>query len=255
MRDNKFVVFILGKKSLHKKWNFSLRVSPVNVIKSLMENFIFWAVSKANWSQLSLNDPDIQLMHFSHKTSLRKKNHQGRYFTLHLFILALNIWTNSYCFVLLGRLFHIHRRRKERLHIIFKPLTIPIDTGRKLNVHKAFRRGPECLLDVYVQFTSCVYEVYSQINFVIDIWLSCEYGSDIYWFYSFFLSAKSFSWFTCVRTKISWWNGGEQPCKPLCITNVNARLPLCVSLVCHYCMLMVYAYAFSGNSWYVADFW
>ena len=31
----------------------------------------------------------------------------------------------------------------------------PLDTGRKLNVHKTFRRRPERLM--YVQFTSCVY--------------------------------------------------------------------------------------------------
>ena len=31
----------------------------------------------------------------------------------------------------------------------------PVDTGRKLNVHKTFRRRPEC--SMYVQFTSCVY--------------------------------------------------------------------------------------------------
>ena len=33
-------------------------------------------------------------------------------------------------------------------------LDIPVDTGRKLNVHKTFRRLPERLM--YVQFTSCV---------------------------------------------------------------------------------------------------
>ena len=32
---------------------------------------------------------------------------------------------------------------------------IPVDTGRKLNAHKMFRRGPGRLM--YVQFTSCVY--------------------------------------------------------------------------------------------------
>ena len=31
----------------------------------------------------------------------------------------------------------------------------PVDTERKLNVHKTFRRRPERLM--YVQFTSCVY--------------------------------------------------------------------------------------------------
>ena len=73
MRDNKFVIFLLGKKSLLKKWNFSLRIYPVNVTKSLMENVIFCAVSKANWSQLNLNDPDIQVMQLSRETNLRKK--------------------------------------------------------------------------------------------------------------------------------------------------------------------------------------
>ena len=32
---------------------------------------------------------------------------------------------------------------------------IPVNAGRKLNVHKKFRRRPGCLM--YVQFTSCVY--------------------------------------------------------------------------------------------------
>ena len=31
----------------------------------------------------------------------------------------------------------------------------PVDTGRKLNVRKTFRRRPGC--SMYVQFTSCVY--------------------------------------------------------------------------------------------------
>ena len=37
--------------------------------------------------------------------------------------------------------------------------TPPVDTGRKLNVHKTFRRRPERLLNILmcVQFTSCVY--------------------------------------------------------------------------------------------------
>ena len=37
---------------------------------------------------------------------------------------------------------------------------IPVDTGRKLNVHKAFRRRPGRILNVlctFVQFTFCVY--------------------------------------------------------------------------------------------------
>ena len=33
---------------------------------------------------------------------------------------------------------------------------IPVDTGRKLNVHKTFKTSSEGLM--YVQFTSCVYE-------------------------------------------------------------------------------------------------
>ena len=35
----------------------------------------------------------------------------------------------------------------------FTSSTSPVDTGRKLNVHKTFRRRP----GLYVQFTSCVY--------------------------------------------------------------------------------------------------
>ena len=34
-------------------------------------------------------------------------------------------------------------------------LYFPLDTGRKLNVHKMFRTSSERLM--YVQFTSCVY--------------------------------------------------------------------------------------------------
>ena len=34
-----------GKQPPRKKWSFSLRISSVNVIKSLIENFIFWGVS------------------------------------------------------------------------------------------------------------------------------------------------------------------------------------------------------------------
>ena len=34
---------------------------------------------------------------------------------------------------------------------------IPVDTGRKLNVHKTFRRRRGHLLNVNVQFTTCVY--------------------------------------------------------------------------------------------------
>ena len=40
-------------------------------------------------------------------------------------------------------------------------ITSPVDTGRKLNVHKTFRRRPERLLNILmcVQFTSCVFGV------------------------------------------------------------------------------------------------
>ena len=37
----------------------------------------------------------------------------------------------------------------------FAITNFPVDTGRKLNVHKTFRRRPGRLMDV--QFTSCVY--------------------------------------------------------------------------------------------------
>ena len=40
----------------------------------------------------------------------------------------------------------------------------PVDTGRKLNVHKTFRRRPGRLM--YVQFTSCVYGVSSICSFL-----------------------------------------------------------------------------------------
>ena len=52
-------------------------------------------------------------------------------------------------------------------------LLFPVDTGRKRNVHKTFRRRPGCLLNVlctfnlrhvYVQFTSCYY-FYQVFNF------------------------------------------------------------------------------------------
>ena len=35
----------------------------------------------------------------------------------------------------------------------------PVDTGRKLNVHKTFRRSPSSERLMYVQFMSCVYAV------------------------------------------------------------------------------------------------
>ena len=40
-------------------------------------------------------------------------------------------------------------------------ITFPVDTGRKLKVHKTFRRRPGRLLNILmcVQFTSCVYGV------------------------------------------------------------------------------------------------
>ena len=80
------------------------------------------------------------------------ENHQGWYLTLHPFILVLNIWTNSYCFISLERLFHIiGEEKRKRLRIISKPSTIPVDTGRKLKVHKTFR-GLERLLDVICTF-------------------------------------------------------------------------------------------------------
>ena len=37
-------VFPYNSFTLHKKWSFPLRISSVNVTKSLMEKFIFWAI-------------------------------------------------------------------------------------------------------------------------------------------------------------------------------------------------------------------
>ena len=45
--------------------------------------------------------------------------------------------------------------RFPRKIFLKRKLIFIVDTGRKLNVHKAFRRRPERLM--YVQFTSCVY--------------------------------------------------------------------------------------------------
>ena len=49
--------------------------------------------------------------------------------------------------------------------IIFRSIALPqvemlypLDAGRKLNLHKTFRRHPETVM--YVQFTSCVYGVH-----------------------------------------------------------------------------------------------
>ena len=52
-----------------------------------------------------------------------------------------------------------------KMKIIFKH---PIDTGRKLNLHKTFRRRPGRLLNLYmyIQFTSCVYGE----HILIDQW-------------------------------------------------------------------------------------
>ena len=45
--------------------------------------------------------------------------------------------------------------RKEKWLLICSNNPNPVDTGRKLNVHKTFRRRPGRLM--YVQNTSCVY--------------------------------------------------------------------------------------------------
>ena len=47
-------------------------------------------------------------------------------------------------------------------------ITSPVDTGRKLNIHKTLRRRPGRLLNVlmYVQFTSCVYGVQRRAIFM-----------------------------------------------------------------------------------------
>ena len=47
------------------------------------------------------------------------------------------------------------KRRNSDLDIRPSFGDIPVDTGRKLNVHKTFRRRPRRLMNV--QFTSCVY--------------------------------------------------------------------------------------------------
>ena len=58
----------------------------------------------------------------------------------------------------------------------------PIDTGSKLNVHKAFKRRPGRLM--YVQFTSCVYweNMYlptsQNFDFIIGT-LSNNYSNDL----------------------------------------------------------------------------
>ena len=55
--------------------------------------------------------------------------------------------------------FVYNKHLKTRASLISSALEdmYPVDTGRKLNVNKTFRRRPGCLM--YVQFTSCVYGV------------------------------------------------------------------------------------------------
>ena len=55
--------------SLHKKWSFLSRISPVNVTKStiwshllkkpLIENFIFYAVPISSWSLFKIKAPQL----------------------------------------------------------------------------------------------------------------------------------------------------------------------------------------------------
>ena len=55
--------------------------------------------------------------------------------------------------------FVYNKHLKTRASLISSALEdmYPVDTGRKLNVNKTFRRRPGCVM--YVQFTSCVYGV------------------------------------------------------------------------------------------------
>ena len=66
---------------------------------------------------------------------------------LHIFLIMVNTTLGELC---------IESSTKQATDI-----TSPVDTGRKLNVHKTFRRRPERLLNILmcVQFTSCVYGV------------------------------------------------------------------------------------------------
>ena len=65
-----------------------------------------------------------------------------------------------------------NKKKNQLLASLLMPY--PVDTGRKLNLHKTFRRRPGRLM--YVQFTSCVYWVVNQFlykeflyNFCIDL--------------------------------------------------------------------------------------
>ena len=49
-----------SKHTLQKKWSFPLRISSVNVTKSLMENFILFAVIPISWTLLTLKWITVQ---------------------------------------------------------------------------------------------------------------------------------------------------------------------------------------------------
>ena len=63
----------------------------------------------------------------------------------------------------------------------------PVDTGRKLNVHKTFRRRPVCFLNV--QFASCVYED-AQCLLLYRIWQHINWVNQT--------SCRIFSFVSCV---------------------------------------------------------
>ena len=58
--------------------------------------------------------------------------------------------------------------KQESLFVSKTTPSHPLDTERKLNVHKTFRRRPGRLM--YVHFTSCV-----QGGWYIDIFVNCMY--------------------------------------------------------------------------------
>ena len=126
--------------------------------------------SKANWRQLSSIDTYIQLMQFVYETNLWKKRFAKSARVVSQapsFYSTLNIWSNSDCFVLVGRLFHIYGQRKER-------------------------KAP-----YYIQAVN-----YFRKQTVINVWLDSEHDSGISLVLHVFFFVKSLSWFLCVRTKI-----------------------------------------------------
>ena len=113
-------------------WLFVL--IPVTVIKLilLLCDFDLWLILRNSWLQQNVNQIPV------------RQNQLSTFFSTGFLFQEPEDSQDS--------------RWKERNMLIFLyhfKLLISVDTGRKLNVRKTFRKRPECLM--YVQFKSCVY--------------------------------------------------------------------------------------------------